>query len=395
MKKTTWTICFALALGLAQAAVLAVSAQDRPGTDESLYREAKLLVFDKSWKAALDKLDELTDKFPESPLAGQALFYKGECLSGLGGRERDALRAYKGYIRLDDAKPSLVEESEGSIVDLAFDLYEDGDAAAIRDVESRLDHGNKVVRYYAAYKLSLVADKKLGGQGRARPDEDRRVREGPRAPRPGPDRPPARLAREPEVRRRRGLPGPARPGCSGSAIRKAGMKEPAFSLNIPFALADLALERHGRGRQGGHAQEGLRPQQDHERAGQVQGEHPPHRGRRRHGHRDLDRLTTKPRRTNMKRTIIALIAVLAVTVLAGPVDRRERQRLQDHPEGRQAESGLRGGEGSPLVQGPDRGRQVERGQGQGDPAHRPDRAHPELRCGAPRQDRRATGARST
>jgi hypothetical protein len=240
MKKTTWTICFALALGLAQAAVLPVSAQDRPGTDESLYREAKLLVFDKSWKAALEKLDQLTDKFPESPLAGQALFYKGECLSGLGGRERDALRAYKGYIRRDDAKPSLVEESEGSIIDLAFDLYADGDAAAIRDVESRLDHGNKVVRYYAAYKLSMVADKKLAAKaapvltGIVESEKDPELLDRARI---------ALLRVSPESLKS----ADARAPRTGSArllrirIRKAGMKEPAFSLNIPFALADLAL----------------------------------------------------------------------------------------------------------------------------------------------------------
>jgi hypothetical protein len=240
MKKTTWTICFALALGLAQAAVLPVSAQDRPGADESLYREAKLLVFDKSWKAALEKLDQLTDRFPESPLAGQALFYKGECLSGLGGRERDALRAYKGYIRLDDAKPSLVEESEGSIIDLAFDLYEDGDAAAIRDVESRLDHGNKVVRYYAAYKLSMVADKKLAAKaapvltGIVESEKDPELLDRARI---------ALLRVSPESLKSADERAPR----TGSArllrirIRKAGVKEPVFSLNIPFALADLAL----------------------------------------------------------------------------------------------------------------------------------------------------------
>ncbi|MGZ5497929.1 MAG: hypothetical protein ACXWHI_04335, partial [Candidatus Aminicenantales bacterium] len=158
MRKTTLTFCLVLVLGLAQAAALRAGVQ--AATDESLFREAKLLLFDKSWKAALDKIDELIDKFPSSPLSGQALFYKGECLSGIGGREREALRAYKGYIGLDDAKPSLVEESEGSIVDLAFDLYKEGNKSALREIESRLDHENKVVRYYAAYKLSFVSDKK-------------------------------------------------------------------------------------------------------------------------------------------------------------------------------------------------------------------------------------------
>ena len=239
MRKTTLTFCLVLALGLGQAASLRAGVQ--AATDESLFRDAKLLVFDKSWKAALEKIDELVDKFPSSPLAGQALFYKGECLSGLGGREREALRAYEDYIALDDAKPSLVEESEGSIVDLAFDLYEAGNGSALREIESRLDHRNKVIRYYAAYKLSLVSDKKEAAK--AAPVLSRIVetekdpelldrariallRVSPESLKTAEDRKPrsgstARLLR---IR-----------------VRKAGQREPVFSLNIPFALADLAL----------------------------------------------------------------------------------------------------------------------------------------------------------
>jgi tetratricopeptide (TPR) repeat protein len=208
--------------------------------DETLFREAKLLVFDKSWKAALEKLDELRDRYPASPVAGQALFYKGECLSGLGGRERDALRAYKEYIRLDDAKPSLVEESEGSIIDLAFSLYENGDASAIRDIDSRLGHENKVVRYYAAYKLSLVKDKKAAAKAAPilsriiETEKDPELLDRARI---------ALLRVSPEslksVEDRR--PSSGSPRMLRIRIMKAGQKEPAFALNIPFALADLAL----------------------------------------------------------------------------------------------------------------------------------------------------------
>lgn len=238
MRKTTLTICLVLVLGFGPAA--AARANPQAETDESLFREAKLLVFDKSWRAALDKLDELSDKFPSSPLAGQALFYKGECLSGLGGRERDALRAYKSYIGLAAAKPSLVEESEGSIIDLAFDLYESGDAAAIRDVESRLEHRNKVVRYYAAYKLSLVSDKKVAA--RAVPvlsrivetEKDLELLDRARI---------ALLRVSPEslksVEDRK--PRSESPRMLRIRVRPAGQREPSFSLNIPFALADLAL----------------------------------------------------------------------------------------------------------------------------------------------------------
>lgn len=239
MRKATLLIAIALALGLGTAA--AAVAQAPSTADESLFREAKLLVFDKSWEAALVKIDELVDRFPSSPLAGQALFYKGECLSSLG-REREALRAYKAYVKLDDAKPSLVEESEGSIVDLAFDLYRAGDASALRDIESRLDAPNKVVRYYAAYKLSLVPDKKLAAKAApvlsriVETEKDPELLDRARIAllRVSPESLKSAEERQPRttVKTARTL---------HLRVRGAGQKVPAVSLNIPFALADLAL----------------------------------------------------------------------------------------------------------------------------------------------------------
>ena len=234
MKKLTVLIGLFVVLSLGSG----LYAQTTP--DESLFREAKLLVYDKSWAAALIKLDDLREKFPDSPYAGQALFYKGECLSGLGGRERDALRAYKDYIRLADAKPSLVEESEGSIIDLAFDLYENGDAPAIGDIERRLGHDNKVVRYYAAYKLSLVSDKKAAAKAVPilsriiETEKDPELLDRARI---------ALLRVSPEslksVEDRK--PTPGSPRMLKIRVWNKGQKEPAFSLNIPWALADLAL----------------------------------------------------------------------------------------------------------------------------------------------------------
>jgi len=234
MKTLTAIIGFLVVLSLASG----LQAQTTP--DETLFREAKLLVYDKNWNAALDKLGELREKYPESPYAGQALFYKGECLSGLDGRERDALRAYKDYIQLADAKPSLVEESEGSIVELAFALYEKGDASALRDIEGRLGHENKVVRYYAAYKLSFVSDKKVAA--RAAPvlmkivesEKDPELLDRARI---------ALLRVSPEslktVEDR--TPRSESPRMIKIRIWEKGRKEPALSLNIPWALADLAL----------------------------------------------------------------------------------------------------------------------------------------------------------
>jgi hypothetical protein len=239
MKKNALTVCLALVLALGTAA--AARAGTQAATDESLFREAKLLVFDKSWEAALDRIEELLDRFPASPLAGQALFYKGECLGALRGREREALRTYKAYIRLKDAKPSLVEESEGSIVDLAFDLYQGGDAQALREIESRLGHPNKVVRYYAAYKMSLVSDKKQAVKAAPVLSQIVETEKDPELL----DRARIALLRVSPESLKTAEDGQPRTGSTARMfhlrIRAAGQKEPAFSLNIPFALADLAL----------------------------------------------------------------------------------------------------------------------------------------------------------
>jgi len=213
-------------------------AQTTP--DEALFREAKLLVFDKSWATALDKLEELRDKYPDSPWAGQALFYKGECLSGLGGREREALRAYKEYIRLAEATASLVEESEGSIIDLAFGLYEKGEASALQDIESRLEHKNMVVRYYAAYKLSFVSDKRAASKSVpvlmriVETEKDPELLDRARI---------ALLRVSPESLKSVEDKNPATgaPRLLRIRIMEKGRKEPSLELNIPWALADLAL----------------------------------------------------------------------------------------------------------------------------------------------------------
>lgn len=139
-------------------------AQDRP--EEKLLQEAKLLIFDAKYAPALERLDKIVDRHPDSPAFGQALFYRGECLTKLGGRERDALRAYKEFLKKGtgkgpEANESLVEQAERSIIDLGYALYTKGDKDAIKDVEDRLNHSNKTIRYYAAYELSFCRDRSV------------------------------------------------------------------------------------------------------------------------------------------------------------------------------------------------------------------------------------------
>jgi hypothetical protein len=157
---------YAIIVGVVLLAALSLQgrAQDRP--EEKLLQEAKLLIFDAKYAPALERLDKIIDRYPDSPSFGKALFYRGECLTMVGGRERDALRAYKNYLKSGAAKgpeanESLIEQAERGIIDLSYALYAKGDKEAIRDVEDRLSHSNKTIRYYAAYELSFCKDHRL------------------------------------------------------------------------------------------------------------------------------------------------------------------------------------------------------------------------------------------
>jgi len=238
MKKSVSAVCLIFFLGLLLVAPARAFPQTSP--DERLFQDAKLLLFDKKWEEALGKLQELLDSYAKSPYYSQAIFYKGECLSSLPGREREALQAYKDYIQLRDANPSLVEKSEGSVIDLAFALYEKGDKSALREIEGRLGHSNKAVCFYAAYKLSLVPDKAIASKAVPVLERFIRTEKDPELT----DRARIALMRvSPEslksVESRR--PPQEEPRILRIRVWKKGLKDPVVSVNLPWSLADLAL----------------------------------------------------------------------------------------------------------------------------------------------------------
>ena len=226
-----------LSLWLAAAPVGGALAQDRP--DERLFQDAKLLLFDKQWAEAQAKLDELIGRHPASALRGQAMFYRAKCLGERKGMEREAVAAYKDYLGLMERNDSLAEEAENSIIDLAFGLYERGEKASLREIEDRLGHRNRSIQYYAAFKLSYAADKAVAAKGvpvlKLIVESERSVELKDRAKI-------ALLRVSPESLKGVSDRAPARgPSVLKIRIYDKGRREPSLSLNIPWALADLAL----------------------------------------------------------------------------------------------------------------------------------------------------------
>lgn len=216
-----------------------IFAAGQASPDEKLFERGKRLFFDEKWEDAQEAFEELLDDHPDSPLVPQATFYRATCLARQKGHEEEALEAYKDYLSSRGKNESLAREAETSIIDLAYELYKDDEEAYLDEIEQRLESRKRDIRYYAAFKLSLVKDKQISVQ--AIPVLERIIVEES----DGDLRDRAKIAllrispeslKDVEDRGEKG-------GAKVLKIRVMieGRKEAEFSLNIPWALADLAL----------------------------------------------------------------------------------------------------------------------------------------------------------
>jgi tetratricopeptide (TPR) repeat protein len=210
-------------------------------SDQERFEKAKILIFDKQWSPALKQLDEMMAKYPDSRYFGSALFYRAKCQEEMGARKQ-ALESYERFIRAS-AGSNLAEEARISIIDLAAALYQAGEKDFLQKILDLLADENKVVTYYAAFKLSYLPDRKTAA--RALPvlqtildkekDEELRDRAKIAVMRIDPSR----------------LKGMDRQNKSMAdkmlkiRIFKKNNSEENVSLSIPLALADLALKALG------------------------------------------------------------------------------------------------------------------------------------------------------
>ncbi len=233
MKKLSINLVLILCLSVA----LQAYSQVKP--DEKLFQDAKILIFDKKWEGAQEKLEEIIEDYSKSPWYSQAVFYLGKCLQEQPEKEVEALKIYKKYIQLDEHNKNLVEDSETSIIELAFRLYERGNRSYVSEIEERLSSPNRVVKYWAAVKLSYAKDKKEARKGlpvlleilEKEKDDELKDRAKIAILRVDPD-----ALRDFEEERYE-----SRAKILKIRVYEEGKKEPEFSLDIPWALADLAL----------------------------------------------------------------------------------------------------------------------------------------------------------
>ncbi len=231
------TIIPAVVLAVLLAGAFPAAAQT--GVENRDFQEIKLLIFDESWPEALSRLDAFLKRNPSDPRFVPALYYRAKCLEEIGGREEQALRGYQEYLGRGDRNKSLSADAEASIIELAMKLYDKGDRSYLPEIEERLSHPEKEVRYFAALRLSTLREKKAAAKSAPvlkkmlAEEKDAELvdrakiallRVEPEALAAVPDRTTDRRARLFHIH-----------------ILDAGTNKAELSLNLPIALADLAL----------------------------------------------------------------------------------------------------------------------------------------------------------
>lgn len=226
-------------LGLILLASLFLQVYAGMQPDEELFYEARILFLDMKWKKAQKKLDELLEKYPNSRWFSQALYWKAKCLQEQEGKELEALDTYKSYGKRKDRSKILTEETEVAIIDLASKLYNRGKRSYLKEIEKRLFHSNRVIKYYAAFELSYVKDKKVSAKAVPvlkeilESESDDRLRDKAKIALLRID--PGALKDFEEKRSERKI------AVLKIRIYKKGQTKPEVRINIPWALADLAL----------------------------------------------------------------------------------------------------------------------------------------------------------
>lgn len=205
--------------------------------DKELMEKAKLELFDNKWAAALEALELVITRFPDSTHYPQALFYKGRCLVEQKKVKR-ALDAYNRYIEISQNQ-SLREEAYIAVADLNFDLFKNGEKRSVKRVIALLENNNTNVSYYAAFKLSYAKDKTVAEEAVpllkkiVRDDSDDELV----------DRAKVALMRiDPDYLKDLSEKKSPESRMFNIRVFDKKTKKESFSLSIPFVLAKLAMD---------------------------------------------------------------------------------------------------------------------------------------------------------
>lgn len=127
-------------------------------SEKDIFDKARIALFDRKWDEALSGLNRLLTQYPNSGYKGQVLFYKGKCYEEKNAMQQ-AVDSYNAFLKIS-SNESLNEEASRAIIDMNYSLYRStGNKKYLGEITNFLSNRQKVVKYFAAFKLSYVDDK--------------------------------------------------------------------------------------------------------------------------------------------------------------------------------------------------------------------------------------------
>lgn len=144
-------------LGLVLTAALLGAAP----SEETLFRQVKVDVFDRDWQAVLRGCEEILVKFPGGPAATHAAFYRATALSRIPGREPEAAQAFRRFLEAYPGEKVLVDEAWASLIAISCAPRGQSTAACAALLREGLAGPSRYVSTLAAIRASEVRDDEL------------------------------------------------------------------------------------------------------------------------------------------------------------------------------------------------------------------------------------------
>jgi hypothetical protein len=153
-----------LALAFMPVAVAAASPPAATPAEADLVRQIKVDVFDENWSAVLRACEDLLARYPASPSAPQAAFYRARALSRIPGREGDAVAAFREFVTRHAGDKLLSEQAWTSLFTLACDARRAKGSACSDTLDEGLSNPSAYVSTLAAIRASDSRDEALRGR---------------------------------------------------------------------------------------------------------------------------------------------------------------------------------------------------------------------------------------
>jgi len=101
------------------ALVLGLGTPGAAATEDELFRQVKVDVFDQNWTAVLRGCEEILARYPAGPSAPQAAFYRARSLTRIPGRETEGLSAFKDFIATHPRDKVMMEQAWAAVFSAA------------------------------------------------------------------------------------------------------------------------------------------------------------------------------------------------------------------------------------------------------------------------------------